>query len=64
MFNGIMTLKVSEDQKGEPYFIKDVTKITKSSDGSEFIIGTVFEEIRIPVYDKDNSGDGTIIEIA
>ena len=64
MFNGIMTLKVSEDQKGEPYFIKDVTKITKSSDGSEFIIGTVFEEIRIPVYDKDNPGDGTIIEIA
>lgn len=64
MFKGDMTIKVCEDQKGEAYFIQNVTKITKDYEGENFIIGTLFDEIKIPVYDKDNPGDGTVIEIS
>ena len=61
--NMIMTVKYwpdgSDEESGEPRFIQDVTSIKRDPKTGEFIIGTVFDEIRIP-YKKFE----TIIEVS
>jgi len=62
--NMIMAVKYwpdgeKEDEGGGPRFIQDVTSIKRDPKTGEFIIGTVFDEIRIP-YKKFE----TIIEVS
>lgn len=62
--NMMMTVKYwpdgeNETDGGSPRLIKDVTSIKRDSRTGEFIIDTVFDEIRIP-YKKFE----TIIEVS
>ena len=62
--NMMMTVKYwpdgeNEDEGGSLRFIQDVTSIKRDPKTGEFVIGTVFDEIRIP-YKKFE----TIIEVS
>lgn len=61
--NMMMTVKYWPDglgeESGEPRFIQDVTSIKRDPRTGEFVIGTIFDEIRIP-YKKFE----TIIEVS
>lgn len=62
--NMMMTVKYwpdgeNEDDGGSPQLIKDVTSIKRDPRTGEFVIGTIFDEIRIP-YKKFE----TIIEVS
>lgn len=61
--NMMMTVKYWSDgpdeESGEPRFIQDVTSIKRDPRTGEFVIGTIFDEIRIP-YKKFE----TIIEVS
>lgn len=60
-----MTLKVSEDGKGKPYFIQCVTGIEIEHGARDvFVVHTIFDDQRIPIYDEENPGDGTVIEVS
>lgn len=61
--NMMMTVKYwpdgPDEESGEPRFIQDVTSIKRDPRTGEFVIGTIFDEIRIP-YKKFE----TIIEVS
>ena len=61
--NMMMTVKSwpvgPDEESGEPRFIQDVTSIKRDPRTGEFVIGTIFDEIRIP-YKKFE----TIIEVS
>lgn len=50
--NLMMTVKYwpdeADEESGEPRFITDVTSIKRDPKTGEFVIGTIFDEIRIP----------------
>lgn len=50
--NMMMTVKYwpvgPDEESGEPRFIQDVTSIKRDLRTGEFVIGTIFDEIRIP----------------
>lgn len=61
--NMMMTVKYwpdgPDEESGEPRFIQDVTSIKRDPRTGEFVIGTIFDEIRIP-YKKFE----TVIEVS
>lgn len=61
--NMMMTVKYWPDgpgeEDGEPRFIQDVTSIKRDPRTGEFVIGTVFDEIRIPCKKFE-----TVIEVS
>lgn len=61
--NMMMTVKYwpdgPEEESGEPQFIQDVTSIKRDPKTGEFVIGTIFDDIRIP-YKKFE----TVIEVS
>jgi hypothetical protein len=61
--NMMMTVKYwpdgPEEESGEPQFITDVTSIKRDPKTGEFVIGTIFDDIRIP-YKKFE----TVIEVS
>lgn len=60
--NIMMTVKYwpdgADEESGEPKFVTDVTSIKHDPKTGEFIIGTIFEEFRIPCKKFD-----TILEV-
>ena len=59
--NMMMTVKYwpdGDEESGEPKFVTDVTSIKRDPKTGEFIIGTIFDEFRIPCKKFD-----TIIEV-
>lgn len=61
--NMMMTVKYWPDgpgeEGGEPRFIQDATSIKRDPRTGEFVIGTVFDEIRIPCKKFE-----TVIEVS
>lgn len=48
----------NEDEGGSPRIVQDVTSVKRDPRSGEFVIGTIFEDIRIPCKKYD-----TVIEV-
>lgn len=48
----------SEDEEGNPRIVQDVTSVKRDPRSGEFVIGTIFDDIRIPCKKYD-----TVIEV-
>ena len=57
--NSMMTVKYWPEGKGSPEIVKNVTSIKKDPETGDFIIGTIFEDIKVPCKKFE-----TVIEVS